>query len=58
MQKTLRTEVFTCKRCDYEWLQRHIVTRDSDEKRIKKIRSDKPKNCSSCKSPSWFIPRS
>jgi hypothetical protein len=52
--KTLKTEVFVCKRCDYEWLQRHIVKRYiKGEGRIKGVISERPKNCSHCKSPSW-----
>ena len=57
-QKALKTEVYSCKRCDYQWLQRHSVIRNKDGKTIKQIKSETPKNCSKCKSPSWFKPRS
>ena len=53
----LQEVVGICKRCDYQWLQRHSVTRDKDDLKIQHIKSDKPKNCSRCKSPSWFKPR-
>ena len=57
MSKQLKTKVFTCFRCEYEWLQRHAVLRDKNGKKIQKIESKEPQNCSSCKSPSWNIPR-
>ncbi len=56
--RQIKTKVYRCTRCDYEWLQRHSVIRDKDGLRIKTIESTTPKNCSRCKSPSCFIPRS
>ena len=55
--KQIKTKVYKCTRCGYEWLQRHRVVRDRDDLRIKSIESQSPKNCSRCKSPSCFIPR-
>lgn len=57
MNDVLETKVFTCKRCEYEWLQRHTVIRSAGGKKIKRIDSNEPKNCSECKSPSWKKPR-
>jgi len=54
MVKPPKTKIYSCTRCDYEWLQRHTVKRDSDGKKIKSIESEEPKNCSRCKSPYWF----
>lgn len=46
-------DVYDCKQCRYQWVQRPKVVRDSDGLKIKKILLEKPKNCSNCKSEYW-----
>lgn len=56
--------IFTCERCDKEWLQRPKASYEEDElhmrtdKHGKKIvELDLPKNCTLCKSPVWNTPK-
>ena len=51
---TINTEVYSCKRCGKGWLQRHKVVKNDDNS-IKDIKSNRPKNCTECKSKYWNI---
>lgn len=51
---SIKTEIYTCKKCGEEWLQRHKVIKNADRS-IKDIKSKRPKHCTECKTIYWNV---